>query len=239
MVALLDLSPSVPPGPGPVDLLNAVRDPFCVHPPHFVAMLVVRLHPNPKKAFCIGLWSVGEPAPRAWTTGLCCCACKPRDRNQLFEIDVNVIKLKPEQKDLIHDFVAKLLFLGKRARPDLKTAISFLSTRVREPDTEDYKKLIRLMKCLKSTKKIPLNFGADNSGCIRWWVDASFSVHPDMKSHSGAMMSMGQGAAISGSKKQKLNTKNLDGVVAHWSGRLHANDYMGQIFLWSTRLHCE
>ena len=29
-----------------------------------------------------------------------------------------------------------------------------------------------------------------------------------MKSHSGAMMSMGQGAAISGSKKQKLNTKS-------------------------------
>ena len=29
-----------------------------------------------------------------------------------------------------------------------------------------------------------------------------------MKSHSGAMMSMGQGAAISVSKKQKLNTKS-------------------------------
>ena len=29
-----------------------------------------------------------------------------------------------------------------------------------------------------------------------------------MKSHSGAMMSMGQGAEISGSKKQKLNTKS-------------------------------
>ena len=121
--------------------------------------------------------------------------------NHLLEVDNNEIKLKPEQKDLFHEFVAKLLFLGKRARPDLQTAISFLSTRVREPDTDYYNKLIRLMKYLKSTKDILLTLEAENSVCIRWWVDASFLVHPDMKSHSGAMMSMGQGAAISGSKK--------------------------------------
>ena len=129
--------------------------------------------------------------------------------NHLFEVDDNRIKLKPEQKDIFHEFVEKLLFLGKQARPDLQTAISFLSTRVREPDTDDYKELIRLMKYLKSTKDIPLTLEANNSGCIRWWVDSSFAVHPDMKSHSGAMMPMGQGAAISGSKKQKLNTKSL------------------------------
>ena len=90
------------------------------------------------------------------------------EANHLFEVDDNGIKLKPEQKDMFHEFVAKLLFLGKRARPDLQTAISFLSTRVREPDTEDYKKLIRLTKYLNCTKDIPLTLGADNSGCIPW-----------------------------------------------------------------------
>ena len=79
---------------------------------------------------------------------------------------------------------------------------------MREPDTDDYKTLIRLMKYLKGTNYIPLNLEADNSGCILWWVDASFAVHPDMKSHSGEMMSMGQGASISVSKKHKLNTKS-------------------------------
>ena len=128
--------------------------------------------------------------------------------NHLFEVDENGVKLKPEQKDIFHEFFEKLMFFGNQERPDLQTAISFLSTRVREPDTEDYKKLIRLMKYLKSTKDILLTLEAKNSGCIQWWVDASFAVYLDMKSHSGAMMSMEQGAAISGSKKQKLNTKS-------------------------------
>ena len=80
------------------------------------------------------------------------------------------------------------------------------------------------MNYLKSTKDIPLTLEDDNSVCIRCWVDASFAVHPDMKSHSGAMMPMGQGAAISGSKKQKLNTKRLTE-----SELVRVDDYMPMI----------
>ena len=41
---------------------------------------------------------------------------------------------------------------------------------------------------------------------IKWWVDASFAVHGDMKSHTGATMTLGKGCPISISKKQKINT---------------------------------
>ena len=79
MVAPRALSLSVPPVPGPGDLLNAARALFRVHPPHFVAMIVVLSHPNPKKAVYGGQRSVGEPAPRAQTTGPGYRACKPQD----------------------------------------------------------------------------------------------------------------------------------------------------------------
>ena len=39
-------------------------------------------------------------------------------------------------------------------------------------------------------------------------MDASFAVHPDFKSHTGAMMTMGKGAIMSISRKQKLNTRS-------------------------------
>jgi hypothetical protein len=51
---------------------------------------------------------------------------------------------------------------------------------------------------------------ADNPHCIKWYVDASFAVHPDYKSHTGATMSYGDGdgAVQSISRKQKLNARS-------------------------------
>ena len=49
---------------------------------------------------------------------------------------------------------------------------------------------------------------ADNLQIIKWYVDASFAVHPDFKSHTGAIMTMGNGAIQSISRKQKLNTRS-------------------------------
>ena len=40
------------------------------------------------------------------------------------------------------------------------------------------------------------------------YVDASFAVHPDFKSHTGGIMMMGDGAIQAVSKKQKLNTRS-------------------------------
>jgi hypothetical protein len=53
-----------------------------------------------------------------------------------------------------------------------------------------------------------LNLSADNLTTIQWWVNASHAVHNDCQGHTGAMMSMGKGAAISFSNKHKLNTKS-------------------------------
>jgi hypothetical protein len=53
-----------------------------------------------------------------------------------------------------------------------------------------------------------LRLSADNLTIIKWWVEAAYGVHHDMKSHTGGVMSMGTGAMYSVSKKQKLNTKS-------------------------------
>ena len=43
---------------------------------------------------------------------------------------------------------------------------------------------------------------------VKWYADASFAVHPDFKSHTGACASLGTGAVMSMSRKQKLNTRS-------------------------------
>jgi hypothetical protein len=48
----------------------------------------------------------------------------------------------------------------------------------------------------------------DDSQCIKWQVDAAFSVHHDKKIHTGATLSLGNGSVYSTSTKQKINTRS-------------------------------
>ena len=54
-----------------------------------------------------------------------------------------------------------------------------------------------------------LTLEASNVNIIKWWMDASFAVHhPDMKSHTGAVMTLGRGAMYASSTRQKLNGRS-------------------------------
>ena len=50
-----------------------------------------------------------------------------------------------------HRTVAQLLFLRKRARTDIETLVSFLTTRVKQPDKDDCGKLRHCLMYLKGT----------------------------------------------------------------------------------------
>jgi hypothetical protein len=129
--------------------------------------------------------------------------------NHLFQINQeNPIPLKKDRAELFVHIVMQLLYLSQRARPDIRTAVSFLCGRLTKPDQDDYKKLARVLKYLDSTVDLPLVLGANDSGKIRWWVDASYAVHTDMKSHTGGTLSLGKGSIYSTSSKQKLVTRS-------------------------------
>ena len=55
---------------------------------------------------------------------------------------------------------------------------------------------------------LPLVLGWDETDNTYWSMDASFAVHNDMKSHTGGVMTLGSGALIAMSTKQKLNTRS-------------------------------
>ncbi len=57
--------------------------------------------------------------------------------SHLFDVKETADKLSDELGGLYHHNVAKLLFLCKRARPDVQTAVTFLCTPVKEPDVDD------------------------------------------------------------------------------------------------------
>ena len=134
--------------------------------------------------------------------------CATPASDHLFTVSPDAKKLDSNDADMFHHNTAKLLFLCKRARPDIQTAVAFLCTRVQQPDTDDYKKLARVMRYLRNTADMPLTLEADELYVLKWWVDASYAVHPDMRSHTGGAMSLGKGVVFGTSTRQKLNTKS-------------------------------
>ena len=129
--------------------------------------------------------------------------------HDLFSIAESSPRLASDQAQKFHSCVAKLLFLCKRARPDILTAVAFLTTRVSAPTEQDQAKLSRVLGYLKGTQELGLRLSSDGALThVRAYIDASFAVHPDMRSHTGSVITVGAGAVFVKSAKQKLNAKS-------------------------------
>ncbi len=75
------------------------------------------------------------------------------------------------------------------------------------PTEQDWKKLSRVIRYLRGTRDLSLTLEAVDGFAVKWWMDASFAVHNDMKSQTGITMSLGKGSVLLASIKQKINTR--------------------------------
>jgi hypothetical protein len=82
----------------------------------------------------------------------------------------------------------------------------FLCSCVSTSTIQDEHKLQRLLKYLHGTIHLKLHLSAYSLTAFSTWVDASFAVHPDMRSHTGSVISFGRGGIICKSKKQNITT---------------------------------
>ena len=122
----------------------------------------------------------------------------------LFTTHPDAPKLSPQEQELFHHLTMQLMYLSQRGRPNIRTAITFLSSHVSSPDQDDYMKLGKVIKYLESTLHLTLRLQVDESNLLQWWVDAAYATHPDMKGQTGATFTMGHGSIYSNSLKQKL-----------------------------------
>lgn len=129
-------------------------------------------------------------------------------KSDLFTIDNGSHPLDQMMSEQFHSVVAKLLYIAKRGRPDILLAVSFLSTRVQSSTQQDMMKLTRVLAYINSTKELCLTIGINDPNQIEVFIDASFAIHSDRKSHSGCVVILGSGGIISKSIKQKLVSKS-------------------------------
>ena len=88
---------------------------------------------------------------------------------------------------------------------------------------------------------------ADDSQTLRWYVDAAFAVHADMRSHTGSTFTLGKGMIISDSTKQKVNSRSsteaeligVDDRISKilWAKRFIISRIQSQIEYYLSRQH--
>jgi hypothetical protein len=116
--------------------------------------------------------------------------------------------LTTSAREYFHSITAKLLYLSKRSRPDILTPVAFLTKRVTKPQADDMKKLERTVQYIRGTRDLGLTLTIDDPMTVISYIDASYGIHHDMKSHTGSTITLGRGSIYAKSATQKLTTKS-------------------------------
>jgi hypothetical protein len=106
-------------------------------------------------------------------------------------------KLDEQKRMKFHSFAQRCLYLCKQVRRDIAVAVAFLTTRVRQPDNDDWSKLVPLIKYINGTKGQELRLGDGTQHVVinlTASIDASFAAHSDGRSHSSSTITMGGGS---------------------------------------------
>ena len=102
--------------------------------------------------------------------------------SHLFKVnDMNPEYLSVKDAEAFCHSTMQLAYLAHHAHLDIRTAITFLQTRVQCPDQDDLKKLLQVIKYLQWTRSLELTLSIDPAMKLTWWVDASYAVHSNMK----------------------------------------------------------
>ena len=129
----------------------------------------------------------------------------PANKN-LFNVRADAAALDNTRRDRFHSIMAKVLYLSKRVRPDLLVTVAYLIRRVQCSDEDDWNKLCRLVRYIRGSRTLGIRLAGNGQLSITAYIDASYGVHHDMKSHTGAVITLGRGPVYSKSTVQRLNT---------------------------------
>jgi hypothetical protein len=109
--------------------------------------------------------------------------------------------------------VMALYFVAARVRPDILFAVNYLSTRSSCCNNKDQSSAMHILQYLNGSLDAGLVLSPSGTR-IHFYIDASFSIHPDSRSHSGYVFSLGgdtpnlgrDGAITSGTSVQRFIT---------------------------------
>jgi hypothetical protein len=170
----------------------------------------------------------------------------------LFETREDALPVTEEVRVWFHRVTAQLVYLAKRVKPECLTAVAYLATRVTRCSVDDVDKLHRLIRYIRWGRDTGLVLRPGSSGlAVRLFVDASYGVHVDGKSHTGSCVVVGEiGAVHCRSAKQGIVAKSsteaeLIGLSDSTNQALHTRMFlinqgysMGPVTVYQDNMSC-
>jgi hypothetical protein len=114
----------------------------------------------------------------------------------LFDVRVDSPLSSKGRQEWFHSFVAKMLYLAKRVRPECLTTVSFLAKRVQCCTVDDEAKLERLLGYVLGTRERGLVLRIGDAMSVSAYIDAAYGVHANGKSHTGCAIVLGDAALM-------------------------------------------
>jgi histone deacetylase 1/2 len=135
-----------------------------------------------------------------------------------------------EQKEFFHSTVARLLYLGKKVRPEILVSISYLAKREQKPSMDDYKKMERVVKYLRGSRELGIVLSSTTILQVLAYIGASHSRHEDHKGHTICIISLGRGSiyAKSGSESELIGLSDSASQVIWMRNFLISQGYTVQ-----------
>jgi hypothetical protein len=210
-----------------IKILETSYQALSVHRGPVHEYLGLKFNYEEKRRLVVTMNSYQERVVQDWTVSK---AATTPAREDLLHIDHQSPVLEKSKSEAFHSMVARLLYLAKRVRPDILLPVVFLTTRVVAPTEQDWRKLDRVIRYLGGTKEMGVRYEFIDDDILPCYVDASFGVHEDGKSHTGSVILFGGGPIYVNSRKQKIVTKSS------WEAEVVAASDSGTQILWVVRL---
>ena len=144
----------------------------------------------------------------AWESWGVTAAISTPAEGTLFNDDLDSMLLPADRAKTYHTGAAKLLFLAKRSRPDILTAVSVCCGHVNAPREQDWSRLDRVMRYLFGHPGMSLKFKRVDSLDVQCFCDASFACHGEYRSRTGVVIMINGGVVVTKSSKQSLTTRS-------------------------------
>ena len=151
----------------------------------------------------------------------------PYDKN-LLKPSTNTNLVDPtEYKSLI----MSIFYVSRHSRPETLFAISYLAQFSNNPDQSHWDKALIILKYLFRTIDYKLIHRCDDESYLNAYVDASYAIHHDARSHAGSVMFDGRNLVDASSNKlQHMNKASTDAEVSAVHHKMNTIESLRELY---------